>query len=179
MLKKGANLERRYLNLQEIEAYKKDIFAFYKQIADKAEMNMAVAQAEYFVQLKKEMGDVYQVLAYFLKDKFVGFISIFCHHKQHLEAHFIGYDRDLNREYAIYNNLLYDIVKKGIEKKVKTIALGRSATEIKSTLGAKACTFNSFMQHEKYISNKMIPALINHFRNDEWTLRQPFKQNDK
>ena len=55
----------------------------------------------------------------------------------HFDAHFIGIDYSKNKEFAIYPRILNDYVRLGIETKSNQINLGRTASEIKSTLGAK------------------------------------------
>ncbi len=174
--KKGKSIIRRSLSLTEIEQQLNRIYELYEYVADRADINMAKATPTYFSTLKKQLGEQFQLIGYYLEDKLIGFICTFTF-GTHLEAHFVGYDPAYNRNFALYNNILYDIVNMGIEQKAQTISFGRTASEIKSTLGAVAVEMNSFIRHKNFISNRMLRPLIDHFREDDWTPRHPFKDD--
>lgn len=78
----------------------------------------------------------------------------------HLDAHFIGIDYSKNKEYAIYPRILNDYVRLGIKLKTKQINLGRTASEIKSTLGAKPKELTCYCKHKRYLPNQILRPFI-------------------
>jgi hypothetical protein len=172
--KKGKHLVRKDLTLAEIETHQEKLHEMYVKIADSADINLAKVSTTYFAALKRTLGDDFNIRAYFLEEKLVGFISTFKAHHE-LEAHFVGYDEAYNRKNAVYANVLYDIVRIGIEQKVEKIVMGRTAPEIKSAVGAVGVHLNCFVRHQSYLKNQIIGLLVNQFRQDEWVQRSPFK----
>ena len=173
--KKGAKLVKKVLSLDEIKVEIDNMHRLYKKVADKAGFNLAYASSDYFVQLKEELGEKYDVLAYYLDEKLVGFISII-DDAGHLEAHYMGSEDSLNRNFALYNNILFDVVEEGIKRGVKAISFGRTAPEIKSTVGATAVQMSAFLKHRSFFPNNVIMPLFNYLKQEEWVPRQPFKQ---
>lgn len=175
VIKNGSAVDMKSLSLEEIKAQINDFYPFYRAIADKAGLNLAHASADYFVTLKEELEENYYFLAYYLAGKPVGFISLLLD-GEHLEAHYMGADSSLNRSHSLYNNILFDVVKVGIDNQVKQIHFGRTAPEIKSTIGAVPVTMNCFLRHRNFIPNNIITPFITRLKQEEWTPRQPFKQ---
>ena len=177
--KKGAGVQKRFLDLNEVEQYKQRIFDMYKFVCDRASFNLCYATPEYFVLLKRHLNEKFKVLAYFTEqNEFAGFISMFVCGNE-LEAHFTGYDEKLNYEHTIYPNVLYDIVETGINEGVRHIYFGRTAPVIKSTVGAKTIHMNGFLRHQNCFHNTLlIRPLVNHLRPQEndGELRHPFKK---
>ena len=172
--KKGRKLARKDLLLEEIKENEGLIFELYKEIADSAEINLLSANSQYFVELKKQFGNQFKILGYYLEGELIGFISFFVT-EDHLEAHYVGYRYRLNRPNGLYTNILYDLVNEAIKYRVETLAFGRTAHEIKSTVGAEPVNSNSFMRHQNFIGNRILVPTINRLRNDEWEQRKPFK----
>jgi hypothetical protein len=87
----------------------------------------------------------------------------------------VGYEESIARETHIYQRMLYDLVKTGIENGCESINFGRTATEIKSTLGAEPIE-NHFVV---FAQSKILRAMIryykkHHYRPKQYTLRRPF-----
>ncbi len=172
--KKGKDLVRKDLNIEDIQANIQTIHQLYIEMADGAEINLLSAAAQYFVELKRQFNSQFKILAYYLKEELVGFISYFVT-EHHLEAHYVGYQHSLNRSHGLYANILYDLVNEAIKYRVKTLAFGRTAHEIKSTVGAVPVNSNSFMRHQNFIGNRVLVPIINRLRDDDWEQRHPFK----
>lgn len=173
--KNGKKLERKELSLEEIKTHEQEIYQLYRGIADKAEINLLCASSQYYIELKRQFGNQFKIMGYYLEEKLVGFISYFVT-ENHLEAHYVGYEYSLNRKYGLYANILYDLVNEAIKYRVKTLAFGRTAHEIKSTVGAEPVIANSFMRHQGVVGNQILVPLINRLREDSWEQRRPFKQ---
>ena len=72
--------------------------------------------------------------------------------------------------------MMYDLIQYSIFNKKKTINIGRTATEIKSTLGAVPIE-NSFVLFTKSIILRFLLNLYTNYihKTQVYTLRNPFK----
>jgi len=114
------------------------------------------------------------VKGYFLEGKLVGFLSAM-QNDRHLDAHFIGIDYSNNNEFAIYPRILNDYVRLGIETKSDQINLGRTASEIKSTLGAEPKALTCYCKHKRYIPNQILKPFIKNVHIKSFKQHSPFK----
>ena len=95
--------------------------------------------------------------------------------KTHLDAHFIGLDYNLNKTHAIYPRILNDYVRLGIEKKVSQINLGRTASEIKTTIGAMPLELSCYIKHKNKLINALIRPLFKRIQIKNFKQHSPFK----
>ena len=124
---------------------------------------------------QKSLGSYFNVNGYFLEGQLVGFISFIADEK-HMHATHLGIDENLSLNYSLYQRMMYDIIEFGIHHKIQTINIGRTATEIKSTVGAKPIE-NSFVIFSK---NKLMNWVVKTYakyihKPNQYTLRNPFK----
>jgi len=124
---------------------------------------------------QKSLGSHFKVFGYYLDGKIVGFIS-FIQDDNIIHATHLGIDMKLPLTYSLYQRMMYDLVSYSIENRITFINLGRTATEIKSTIGATPVE-NSFVIFTK---NPML-NFINKFytkyihKKPDFILRNPFK----
>ncbi len=173
--KKIGDIASRKLDQDALQLYQKDIYQLYLNVAQKADFNTVYLSEHYFTTLTTYLGSEAEIQGYFLGDKLVGFISLL-HVGDELEAHYIGYDVSVNAHHQLYLNMLYDIVQAGIDKACTKIGFARTATEIKSSIGATASQYWCYLKHTKPIINKCIPALFQYLTPvEDWEKRNPFK----
>jgi hypothetical protein len=91
------------------------------------------------------------------------------------DANYVGINYELNQEYAIYQRMLYDYVQLAIEKRRKELRFGRTAGEIKSTIGAQPVNMKLFIRHQNKIKNSLLKPIINSIIPSAFELRNPFK----
>ena len=94
-----------------------------------------------------------------------------------LETYFLGYNPELQHEYQMYLNMLYNMANFGIENKMETIVFARTAMEIKSSIGAKPHTMYLYLKHTNNIIANTVLKFIVKYMNPirEWQERHPFK----
>ncbi|MBK8443252.1 MAG: GNAT family N-acetyltransferase [Sphingobacteriales bacterium] len=143
LLKKGATLEIRDLDADFLQAQAQAIYDLYNSVSQKAEFNLATVPPHYFYTLKRAMGSVFGVRGYFLDNQLVGFITMFFTDTI-LETHYIGFEERMNQSHALYQNILYDVVRVAIERQVQHIGFGRTALEPKSSVGAHGIAMNNY-----------------------------------
>ena len=76
----------------------------------------------------------------------------------------------------LYLNMLYNMTEFGIEHNFKKIIFGRTALEIKSSIGAEPVYMSGFILHTNSFLNKYIGKIFQKLEpNLEWNQRHPFK----
>jgi hypothetical protein len=156
---KSEVLKTKLFSEADIETYKHQLQELYHNTIDNADFNAQVLNLDTYIHLKKAFKNQFIVKGYFLEDKLVGFLSAM-QNGTHLDAHFIGIDYANNKEFAIYPRILNDYVRLGIETKSDQINLGRTASEIKSTLGAQPKALTCYCKHKRYLPNKILKPFI-------------------
>jgi hypothetical protein len=175
--KKFEGIERRELSLEDIERELPVIYRLYKEVASNAGFNMVDLTEDYFTGMKDEFGDYFRLFGYFRDGKMVAFYSTIQNHKE-LEAHFIGYDKSLNHEYQLYMNILYDIIRLGIDSGSSRIIFARTALEIKSSVGAVAHPLWNYLRHQNQLANRFTATILDYLKPVEtWLPRHPFKDS--
>ena len=173
--KKFEEIERRELSLEEIERELPVIYRLYKDVASNAGFNMVDLTDDYFTGMKTEFGDYFRVHGYFKDGKMVAFYSTIQNYTE-LEAHFIGYEKSLNHECQLYLNMLYDIIRLGIESGSARIIFARTALEIKSSVGAEPHPLWNYLRHQNQFANRFTGTILDYLKPVEtWLPRHPFK----
>ncbi len=173
--KKGSSLHNRELSLEEIILNEETIYSLYLHVAINSPFNTFILPSKHFSIFKKQLCSDFILRGYYENEKLVGFTSVIRHGKE-LETYFLGYDVSIQREKMLYLNMLYDIIDCGIAQGFHRIILGRTALEIKSSIGAKPVELNGFMRHSYSLvhSNLLwIFPLLEPKAN--WIQRNPFK----
>ena len=175
--KKAVAVEKKELDLADIEANLPRIYELYRNIAENAGFNMVDLNEDYLLNLKRSFPDQFRMNGYYLDGQLIAFFTTI-HNGDELEAHFLGFEKQYNGSIQVYLNILYDIVRIGLSSKVKTIVFARTALEIKSSVGAVAHEMYCYMKHRNTLSNKFLQPLLNYLRpQEEWVPRSPFKTN--
>ncbi len=173
--KKGAAIEKRSLSAEEIEANLPRLYELYTEIANNSGFNLINLNENYLLALKQNFQDHFNLTAYYLDGKIIAYFTTILNGKE-MEAHFLGYDHDYNREYQVYLNILYDILNCGIENKAERIVFARTAMAIKSSIGAVPIEMYCYFRHRSTFSNKFLHPLLDYLRpKDDWEQRHPFK----
>jgi hypothetical protein len=173
--KKGKGIEKRELNIDSIKAFLPRIDELYKCIADGAGFNVVNLNGDYFLNYKQHFPNKFRLFGYFIGDEMIAFYTTFQNYDE-LEAHFLGFEQDTNRQYQVYLNILYDLVKEGIASRSKTINFARTALEIKSSIGAVPTDLFYLGRHTNPLKNTLFSPILAYFNPKvEWVQRKPFK----
>jgi hypothetical protein len=175
IVKKGAEIERRDFTHEDIIAHSERILQLYNNVHLKAKFRMASLTLSYFAEMKRILAGKFSFVAYFYEGQMIGFRTTFILKKE-IEAHFIGLDYSLNKELELYQNILYDYVKDAIANQSHKLLLGRTASEIKSTVGAEAVELTCYIRHRNPLSNRIIKPFVDFLKPSEWVPRNPFKE---
>ncbi len=174
--KKGKGLVMKEMDEDTLARYQEEVFRLYNEIAGRADFNMLTLPKGYFLALKQAMPRRFRVFGYYHKEELVGFCSTLSNGPE-MEAHFIGFRPEANREHQLYLNMLYDMVRIGIEEEKKEkIVFSRTAMEIKSSVGAEPLKMYVALRHLNPALNRLLPALVRWLEPKEegWVQRHPF-----
>jgi len=107
--------------------------ALYTQVFNQAKFKLVHLSPNYFEDVIKAETNSFYVDAWFLNETMVSFACGFCLENE-VEAHYIGFDYALNKEYELYQTILYSYIEQAILMTKTKINLGRTASEIKQRL---------------------------------------------
>lgn len=167
-------LEARVFTPDDIEQYKEQMQALYENTIANSNFNAQVLNLNTYSHLTSFFGDLFIVKGYFYEGKLVGYLSAMVN-QNNLDAHFIGLDYSLNKQCAIYPRILNDYVRLGITHKATQINLGRTASEIKSTLGAEPEDLMCYIRHRKTFQNQLMKPFIKNVKIKSYKQHHPFK----
>lgn len=159
---------------KKINQYYNQIEILFEAVLEKAPVRLANNTVPYFENLKRQLGVNFIFKAFLLDDKLVAFsTAIICDEGMH--AHHIGFDYDLNKKYALYQNILYHFVQDAIVLKKPFVNFGRDAMEIKSTLGAAPVRLKLFVRFANSITQLILDSFFKLAKPKAWTQRKPFR----
>ena len=173
--KQSSSLRIEEVTLKNIEDQLPEMTTLYQKVANNADFNLGTFNLASYKNLKEKLGENYILKTYWLEDKIVGFISGIVTNTS-LDAHFVGIDYSLNRTYAIYQRMLYDYIEIAINKKLKTLNYGRTASEIKSSVGAYPQDLTMYLRHKKTITNKILKLFLQRVQPTPFQQKFPFKK---
>ena len=159
------NIENQLPNMKEL----------YEKVAIKASFNLSFFNLNTYKDLKKKFGENYVLKTFWLNDKIVGFMSGIINNNS-LDAHFVGLDYAYNRSHAVYQKMLYDYVEIAISRELNTINFGRTASEIKSSVGATPQNLTMYLRHKKSITNKILKLFLQRIQPTPFQQKFPFKK---
>lgn len=173
--KKLGQITSREMKTVEVEERKEHMFDLYTEIANGAGFNLFILSPDYIPELKRVLGDDVKITGYFLSEKLIGFTTLILNGTES-EAHFLGFDNDMNYKHQLYLNMLYDMVEDSLEWGVLKLYFSRTAMEIKSSVGAQPVPLSCYIRHQKSIRNKFLPHLFDYLKpTEDWVQRHPFK----
>ena len=173
-IKLSNNLVTKDITVLNFEEHLLKMTELYKKVVTKAAFNLGEFKLQTYKSLKTKLGDSYILKSYWIEDKMVGFMSGMIN-KKNLDAHFVGLDYEFNKQYAIYQRMLYDYIKIAIDNKIELLNFGRTASEIKSSVGAIPQDLTVYIRHKKSIRNKILKLFLLKIQPTEFNQKFPFK----
>ncbi|MEL7162804.1 MAG: hypothetical protein AAFN92_18750, partial [Bacteroidota bacterium] len=196
---KLTGLRRRRLSIADVERYRETLYELYRNTSSGADFNAAELSPAYFPWLVRVGAGQPQLVAtahslrgpldidpaygktylhgYFNEaNELVGFTSAIPNGSV-LHAHYLGLRDEYKFSHHLYHNMLFDLLESGITGKFNTLDYGRTALEIKSSVGARPVDYACLLQARNGLINRLIPIFTPAvYRAQEWQPRNPFKQ---
>ena len=176
--RKKLNVDKRELNLSEIENQSTILYRLYKNVSDNASFNTFILPERHFCSMKQYLGNNFRLFGYFFEGELIGFYTLIKNNSV-LETYFLGYDEEHQYSNQLYLNMLYDMAEYAIENNLKSVVYARTAMEIKSSVGAKPIDMIMYLKHTNWFMNSMMRQVYN-FMNPkrDWQERNPFGIED-
>lgn len=176
ILKAMKGVEIRDLSSEEIKKENKAIYKLYEQVYNHAKFKLVKLPEHYFYECKNNFPEKFSLAGFYKDDKLIAFTSCFEVEGDVLEAHYIGFDYEMNKELELYQNILYYFIRKAIARGKRHVNLGRTASEIKSTVGAKVQELTCYIKPQNTVSKVILKPFIGFLQPAEWIPRNPFKE---
>ena len=168
-------LNREVWSAEEMEMRKAEWYPLYEQVYKRASHRWQPLAAETLIQMKVSLKDKMSFSAYSLDGSVVAFSSAILGSTE-MEAHIVGFDYALNKTHYLYSRMLYDFVELGIQTRAKKIVFGRTAIEMKSSLGALPVIYSASLRHAKPLTNLAVRWLTGSMEYSAQGMRQPWKK---
>lgn len=175
ILKASSSLTKKRLSIDEISFYKNTMHDLYTQVFNQAKFKLVHLSPGYFEDVIKANINSFYVDAWFLEDTMISFACGFCLENE-VEAHYIGFDYAHNKTYELYQTILYSYIEQAILMQKRKINLGRTASEIKTTVGAKPHELLCYIKPQNTVSKLIMKPFMQFLQPTEWIPRNPFKE---
>lgn len=173
--KKLEGIIKKELQLEMIRKYQSEMNVLYQNVAENAPFNTFFLRENHFERMKENLGDNFRLFGYFSNEKLIGFYTMILNNKD-IDTYFLGYEKDCQKQKQIYLNMLFDMVEFGIDKQFERIIFGRTALEIKSTIGAEPTEIFGLIKHNNFMINPFLKTIFPSISpKTEWIQRKPFK----
>ncbi|MCJ8152170.1 8-amino-7-oxononanoate synthase [Chryseobacterium sp. SSA4.19] len=173
--KKNIDIEKAELSLRQIHAYRREMNILYQNVAENASFNTFFLAEDHFESMKEYMNEKFRVFGYFSGEKLIGFYTLILNNRD-IDTYFLGYDKLLQKEKQLYLNMLLDMVEFGINNRFSRIIFGRTALEIKSTIGAEPTEIFGLIKHRHPLINYFMKNIFPYVSPEtDWIQRKPFK----
>ncbi len=173
-LELASHLERIELDTAGIRAVEDQLHQLYLKVVDDVGFNLFVLSKGYFTALKASLGDRFRLWIYKDQGELISFFTVF-EDGDTLDAHFLGYDPQVNQRHKLYLNMLLAMIDYAARHQFRELQLSRTATEIKSSVGAEGIPMWAYMRFPRKGLNWSLPYLYALFKPDlAWEPRHPF-----
>lgn len=173
-LKVASPLRRIELSLEEIVQIEPQLHSLYLKVVGDVGFNLFILAENYFSTVKQYMGDRFRLWIYKDGEELISFFTVF-EDGDILDAHFLGYDPDVNHKYKLYHNMLMAMIGEATTRGFRQLQLSRTATEIKSAAGAEGVRMWAYLRFPNKLLNGLLPYVYSFFKpNLAWTPRNPF-----
>lgn len=172
---KSRTLQVRDLAAEDLIRFQDRWMELFNAVHQRAANRLGRPTFATFLNLRRTLGPEFILRGYFHEGVLVGFLTGFVW-EGILEAHLVGLDYARNPELSIYPRLLCDYLDLAIARGCHQLHYGRTASEIKSTLGAEPVEQVCYLRHRDCLPNHAARILVPWLRPEAVPLRKPFTQ---
>lgn len=169
-----AHITHKLITRETINANESTLYNLWLQVYNQSNFKAIKIEQNFFSNMLKAMPQQYYIQAYYNQSEIISFASYYISGTT-CEVQFVGMNYELLRPLKLYQNMLYNFIDLALQHKCTLLKLGRTATEIKSTVGAKPFYYNNYISIKSSLVNKIALPYINKFAKKEYTIRNPYK----
>lgn len=111
-----------------------EYFDLYKEVMDRAEIKLETLNKDFFKNIFEAMNEEFELLS-FVKSKEVLGSAILCTHGKSITFLLIGLNYSKLKEYDVYFNITYALIKLAIDRHCTTLHLGQTSYYLKQRVG--------------------------------------------
>jgi len=163
------------LTPEDLLIHQDQIDRLYSNVKEKAPVQLFQTDAAYLIALKENLGELLTVKGIWLEGRMIAFLTGI-RSGAHYEAHHIGIDYHYNRSHSLYLNILFCYIDLAIASKSPMLSFGRTAMEMKTTVGAVPVYQDTYLKFSLRILNSLIRPFISSQPSEDWIPRDPFKK---
>ena len=156
--RKFAGLTRRSLTVGEAAAESAAIARLYADLIARSDYVPFRVPGGYAAALKRLAPERVDLAGYYDGERLVGYATLLTDGGRAI-AHYCAVDPDYNPSHQLYLNLLFDLLAQAIAAGARTLHYGRTATTIKSSVGARPVEQVSLMTHDGCARRQMLATL--------------------
>jgi hypothetical protein len=201
---KFAGITRRRLNPHDVAFWRDRMYELYRSTSAGADFNAANLTPAYFPWLSRAHSQTKNrvleaalvpngpfavaepaafdalenlLFGYFNPEgEMVGFTSAIPNGSV-IHAHYLGIDDSYKHSHHLYHNMLFDLLEDAIAGGFDKLDYGRTALEIKSSIGAVPVDYACLIMARPWLVNRLIPLFTPAvYKAPRWTPRNPFRQ---
>ena len=159
-------VETKELSATEILGNAAEIDRLYWNVINKQKVRLGIINAAYLYELKKDLGDHFELHALYLDNVMIGFYT-YIFYTNEMETHYIGLDYNYNDTHKTYFNILFLSIQKLIERKYEKLELGRTAKEAKANLGAFPKQIFNYVKVKNPVAKIALDYFLKRFNQSE------------
>jgi hypothetical protein len=173
---KMEGITSRSLSAHDVHTKLDRIFELYQLTSSGADFNAAKLNANYFSWLAQQ--NHVAIRGYFdQKDRLIAFTSTIANGPT-LHAHYLGMEDTFKQSHHLYHNILFDLLDAAVQGGFQKLDYGRTALEIKSSIGAQPKDFACLLKARSGFINQLIPLFTPAvYTAQVWTPRSPLKSS--
>lgn len=170
---KSSALVLRELGAEELQELQPRLEELHEAVLGRASYRLGGMSMAALPALRRALGGALVAFGCFLDERLVGFATGLVD-RGTLEAQHVGFDYSLNRDHSIYPRMLYGYLEVAIARRLAAVNYGRTASEIKSTLGAVPVPTICYVRHRRPAFNRLLAVVARSLRMPAFAQRRPF-----
>lgn len=164
------------LSTEALAAHAPELIRLYRLIYAEAGFRLGELSVEDLLETKSAWADNFRVSVLKVQGELLGFQCGFLT-PHTVEAFFVGFDRDKHKELALYQRMLVEFIRWGIETGAKEVVMGRTALDIKSSVGAMPERLSCVVKFRNPVLNLLAKTAARFSHPVHPQLKRPWKQD--
>lgn len=174
VLKVSAALKISNWSEQKVVEEADQLILLYQKVFNRSGFRLGQLHADQLRQSKRFWGDNFMVKGYELEGQLVGFQCAYIGYGE-VEAFFVGFDPELVKSHAIYQRMLVEFISTGIHCRSGRVNMGRTALDIKSSVGALPQRLQCDVRFRNPIFHAVVSRYTKGFDPAEQVLKKAWK----